>query len=169
MQIICSGNFRGFRGLGFNHESVSAIFFFLIIRCFLDLYGGQWTRSDPGLLRSFKPCRKDSCQILLSNPTGPLSKKLDSSAIEEANKEVTAVIAITGGKHQLYLKLTDEQWATIWRYAAEHGTVNAICHFKEDFPKDSLKESTIHGWKNAFYRNFNHGEERGRQSGKTIA
>ena len=54
--------------------------------------------SGPGLLRYFKPCRKDSsCQILLPNPTGSLSEKVDSAAIEEANKEVTAVIAKTGG------------------------------------------------------------------------
>ena len=32
--------------------------------------------SGPGLLRYFKPCRKDSCQISLPNPTGPLSEKV---------------------------------------------------------------------------------------------
>ena len=64
--------------------------------------------SGPDLLRYFKPCRKDSCQISLPNPTGPLSEKVDSAAIEEANKEVTAVIASTGSKRQPYLKLTDE-------------------------------------------------------------
>ena len=76
--------------------------------------------SGPGLLRYFKPCRKDSCQISLPNSTGPLSKEVDSAAIEEANKEVTAVIANTGGKRKPYLKLTDEQRATIGKYAAEH-------------------------------------------------
>ena len=106
--------------------------------------------SGPGLLGYFKLCRKDSCQISLPNPTGPLSEKVDSAAIEEANKEVTAVIVSTGSKCQPYLKLTDEQRATIGRYAAEHGTVNAICCFKGGFPKDSLKESTIHGWKNGY-------------------
>ena len=53
------------------------------------------------------------------------------------------LVAGTDGKRQPYLKLTDEQRATIGCYAAEHGTVNVICHFKGDFPKDSLKESTI--------------------------
>ena len=47
--------------------------------------------SGPGLLRYLKPCGKDSYQMLLPNPTGPLSEKVDSAAIEEANKEVTAV------------------------------------------------------------------------------
>ena len=68
--------------------------------------------SSPGLLRYFKQCRKNSCQISLPNPTGPLSEKVDSATIEEANREVTAV-ASTGGKRKRYLKLTDEQRATI--------------------------------------------------------
>ena len=49
--------------------------------------------SGLGLLRYFKLCRKDSCQISLPDPTGPLSAKVDSAAIQEANKEVTTVIA----------------------------------------------------------------------------
>ena len=69
--------------------------------------------SGPGLLRYFKLCRKDSCQISLPNPTGPLYEKVNSAAIEEANKEVTAVIAGIGSKRQLHLKLTDELRATI--------------------------------------------------------
>ena len=96
-------------------------------------------------MRYFKPCRKNSCQISLPNPTGPLSEKVDSATIEEANTEVTAVIAGTGGKLQPYLKLTDELRATIGCYAAEHDIVNTIHRFKGDFPKDSLKESTIRG------------------------
>ena len=59
---------------------------------------GRGPGSGPGLLRYFKLCRKDSCQISLPNPTGLLSEKVDSAAIEEANKKVTAVIAGTGGK-----------------------------------------------------------------------
>ena len=58
---------------------------------------------------------------------------MDSAGIEEANREVTAVIASTGSKRKQYLKLTDEHRATIGRYASEHGTASA----------DSLKESTI--------------------------
>ena len=99
--------------------------------------------SGPGLLRYFKPCRKNSCQISLPNPTGPLSEKVDSAAIEEPKREVTAIIASTGGKRKRYLKLTDEQRSTIGRYALEHGTTNVIRHFTGDFPPDSLKESTI--------------------------
>ena len=70
--------------------------------------------SGPGLLRYFKPCRKNSCQILLPKPTCSLSEKVDSAAIKEANREVTAVIASTGGKRKRYLKLTDEALGYYW-------------------------------------------------------
>ena len=45
--------------------------------------------SGPCLLRYFKLCRKDSCQISLPDLTGPLSAKMDSAAIQEANKEMS--------------------------------------------------------------------------------
>ena len=54
---------------------------------------------------------------------------MDNAAIEEANKEVTAVIAGTGSKRQRYLKLTDEHRVTIEHYAVERGTVNTIRRF----------------------------------------
>jgi len=40
-----------------------------------------------------------------------LSEKVDSSAIEEANKEVTGIVENTGGKWKPYVKLTPEQKA----------------------------------------------------------
>ena len=76
---------------------------------------------------------------------------MDSATIEEASTEVTTVIAGMGGKRQPYLKLTDELQATIGCYAAEHGIVNTIHRFKGDFPKDSLKESTIRGGRMPIY------------------
>ena len=45
--------------------------------------------SGPGLLRYLKPCRKHSCQISLPDLTGPLNAKVNSTAIQEANKEVS--------------------------------------------------------------------------------
>ena len=59
----------------------------------------------PGLLRFFKPCRKNPCDLPLPDPSGSLSEKVDSSVIEEANKEVTTIIADVGGKCKPYLKL----------------------------------------------------------------
>ena len=138
MQIVRSGKLSQFSQIYFQSRKFSSENFLSYYKVFLGLkMADSGPGSGPGLLRYFKPCRKDSCQIPLPNPTGLLCEKLDSAAIEEANKEVTAVIADTGGKRKLYLKLTDEQWATIGRYAAEHGTVNAIRRFARDFPKDS--------------------------------
>ena len=52
----------------------------------------------PGLLRFFKLCRKNPCDLPLLDPSGSLSEKVDSSTIEEANKEATTIIADAGGK-----------------------------------------------------------------------
>ena len=116
----------------------------------------------PGLLKFFKPCRKNSCDLPLPDPNSVLKEKVDSSAIEEANKEVSNVITDSGGKRKPYLKLMPEQKATIGKYAAENGIVNAIRHFKGEFPGDSLKESTIRGWKKAYILEL----EMRRQTGK---
>ena len=53
---------------------------------------------SPRLLRFFKLCRKNPCDLLLLYPNDSLSEKVDSSAIEEANKEITTIIADAGGK-----------------------------------------------------------------------
>ena len=66
----------------------------------------------PGLLKFFKPCRKNSCDLPLPDPNGVLKEKVDSSAIEEANKEVSNVITDSGGKRNPYLKLTPEHSCT---------------------------------------------------------
>ena len=92
----------------------------------------------------------------LPSPSGSLKKQLDSAVIEEANKEVSKLITSAGGKRSPYLKATPYQKATIAKYAAEHGIVNSIRHFKKDFLEEALKESTIHGWKKHIYENFNH-------------
>lgn len=34
------------------------------------------------------------------------------------------------------------------KYASKNGTVSAIRHFEKQFAPNSLKESTIHSWKN---------------------
>ena len=94
--------------------------------------------------------KKESCYIVLPDPSGSLSKELDSAIIEEANKEVSQLVTSTGEKCAPYLKVTPQQKVTVAKYAAEHGIVNAIRHFKKDFPEDSLKESTIRGWKKAY-------------------
>ena len=62
----------------------------------------------------------------LPDPCGSLNQQLSSTAIEEANKEVTAVLFADPAKRQSYLKISSEQKAFIARYAANHGIVNAI-------------------------------------------
>ena len=106
---------------------------------------------SPGLFKFLKPCRKNSCDLPLPDPSGSLSEKVDSSTIEEVNKAVTTITSDVGGKHESYLKLIPKQKATIVQYAAENGIVNAICHFKGGFPEDSLKESMICRWKKPIY------------------
>ena len=50
------------------------------------------------LYKYFKPCKKESCNIVLPNPSGSLSKELDSAVlvIEEANKEASQLVKSTG-------------------------------------------------------------------------
>ena len=76
---------------------------------------------------------------------------MSSSAIEEANKEVTAVLGDLAKRHP-YLKILPEQKAIIARYAVNHGIVNAVRQFLKDFPENSLKESTIRGWKKTYLK-----------------
>ena len=102
------------------------------------------------LYKFFKPCKKDACDMPLPSPSGSLKKQLDSAVIKEANKEVSKLITSAGGKRSPYLKVTPYQKATIAKYAAEHGIVNSIRHFKKDFPEEALKESTIRGWKKTY-------------------
>ena len=60
------------------------------------------------LYKYFKPCKKESCNIVLPDPSSSLSKELDSAVIEEANKEVSQLVTSTGGKRAPYLKVTPQ-------------------------------------------------------------
>ena len=94
MLIVCGGKLSRFSRIYFQLRKFSSENFLSYYKVFLGLeMADSGPGSGPGLLRYFKPCRKDSCQIPLPNPTGPLCEKLDSATIEEANEEVTAVIA----------------------------------------------------------------------------
>ena len=54
------------------------------------------------LLKYFKIEKRG---LPLPNPSGSLNQQLSSTAIEEANKEVTAVLCTDPAKHQPYLKI----------------------------------------------------------------
>ena len=103
------------------------------------------------LLKYFNRVKtKDSS---LPDPSGPLSKKMPATSIEEANKEVNAHLSqqSNGGKCRVpYVIVTPEQKARVAKYAAENGTTNAIRHFSKQLP--NLKESTVRGWKTAYLR-----------------
>ena len=80
------------------------------------------------LLKYFKIEKGDP---LLPEPSGSLNQHLSSSAIAEANKEVTAALDDPAKRHP-YLKISPEQKAIIARYAVNHGIVNAVRQFSKD-------------------------------------
>ena len=55
-----------------------------------------------------------------------------------------------GSKQAPYLKATLEMKAIVAKYASENGIMSAIRCFEKQFAPDSLKESTICGWKNLY-------------------
>ena len=97
----------------------------------------------------------------LPNPSGSLNQQLSSSAIEEANKEVTAILCDPGKRHS-YLKISPEQKAIIARYAANHGIIKAVRQFSKDFPDNSLKETTIRGWKKTYLKELSSRKKAGK-------
>ena len=100
------------------------------------------------LLKYFKLKRSP-----LPDPEGPLSAHVSKKCIEGANEEVSPILNDDqSNKRSSYFKATPKQKAVIGRYAAESGIVNSIRRFQKDFPTDSLKESTIRGWKNAYLK-----------------
>ena len=57
-------------------------------------------------MQIFKACKKDTCDIPLTSPSGLKKKQLNSAVIEdceEANKEVSKLITSAGGKCSPYL------------------------------------------------------------------
>ena len=103
------------------------------------------------LYKYFKSFRKATSSMPLPDPNSLLSKEVDTETIKELNKEIgTLVNSGTMGKRSTYLKMRAEQKATMGKYAAEHGIINAIQHFTGEFPEGALKESTVHGWKKAY-------------------
>jgi len=74
-----------------------------------------------------------------------------STSIEEANKEVAAQNVESKEKKRFpYVIVSLQQKAVVGKYAAGHGTTNAICHFAKDLL--NLKESTVRGWKAAYLK-----------------
>ena len=109
------------------------------------------------LYKYFKPCRKATFNTPLPDPEGPLSEEMDTETIKELNKEVAALVnSGTMGKRFSYLKVMAEQEATIRKYAAEHGIINAIRHFVAEFRHLRKAQST--GGRRRTWQNYNHNE-----------
>ena len=97
---------------------------------------------------------------------GSLNKLVPSTLIVEANKEVSErIVKCKDGTRASYLKVTPEMKAKVGKYAAENGIVSAIRKFSQQFPPDSLKESTVHVWKQLYLREL----QRLRREGKEMA
>ena len=86
----------------------------------------------------------------LPDPSGPLNEAVPSSSIEEANKEVSAQLALVNDSGRNVVIAMLEQKAKIGKYAAKNGTTKVIRHFAKDMP--CLKESTVRGWKTTYLR-----------------
>ena len=105
--------------------------------------------SGPGLLRL---CRKDSCQISLSDLTGQLSAKVDSAAIQEANKKVSNYLDRYGNLECNYPFpiLLYDHCQRVSHYVSARDTVNLLLlcgagffcelhrpHYCESFPTNN--------------------------------
>ena len=84
-----------------------------------------------------------------------LPSSVSQSTIDCANKELKAISSAThsqvGKKHGEYMKLDDEERATVGEYAAKHGIAAVIQHFeaKKCFP--NLKEASVRRWKKSLH------------------
>ena len=103
------------------------------------------------LLKYFKRVdSKGSKTIPLPAENGPLSQVIPPVIIKEANKSVSDVIKQQGKRNPYLKSVTPEKKAKIAKYAAESGILASIRHFSKDFPDNTLKESTVRGWKAAY-------------------
>ena len=46
---------------------------------------------------------------------------------------------------------SSDKMAVIQKYSAENRIVSALVHFAPEFPDNSLKESTVRGWKKGYF------------------
>ena len=99
------------------------------------------------LLQYFQKLKQPNPIDVLPDENGPLCQDIPSSSIREANLEVSEVLTTqTEGKR----KISSERKAVIGKYAAENGIVSTLVHFAPEFPDNTLKESTVRGWKKGY-------------------
>ena len=76
----------------------------------------------------------------MSDPNGPLSRKIPSRAIELANAKVTELTDKPRGHPPFYI-LTPTQRFKVGKRAAEHGVTVSRRYFAKKYPKLLLKEN----------------------------
>ena len=69
-------------------------------------------------------------------------------AVSDALKVIEECAKGKRGEYQYIISPEDK--AEIWQYTAKNGVSAALCHFKSTGAFPYLKESTIHGWRNAY-------------------
>ena len=88
----------------------------------------------------------------LPDPTGPLSEKIPSSTIATVNAKVTSAVErpAGAGSRGPYSHLTPEQKYRIGKRATQFGVTSTLRHYSKAFPNLSLKETSVHRFKNQY-------------------
>ena len=86
----------------------------------------------------------------LPDPNGPLSSKLASSAIQQANNHVSPVIERQASGRGPYLILTPSQRFQVGKRASEHGVTSTLRYYSKHFPDFQLKETLVRRLKNEY-------------------
>ena len=88
-----------------------------------------------------------------ARPSSLLSS-LSQATINSVNRELSGVSSVSPSNDPKsqgeYLKISSKEQATIKEYTAKNGIAAAIRCFKRNGEFQNLKESSVHGWKNAY-------------------
>jgi len=114
------------------------------------------------LFKYFKREAKEEKGIHLPAENGPLSQVLPPTIIKEANQAGAKTIKLQGKRNPYLCSVDDTKKAEIAKYASNHGNMAAVRHFSKEFPEpNTLKESTIRGWKAKYLDEMGKRKERG--------
>ena len=82
--------------------------------------------------------------------TKDLPASIQHSSVQAVREELRVVQERVNSKCGEYQKISSEDIARIGQYAAKNGGSAVLCRFMSTGTFPSPKESTIHGWKNAY-------------------
>ena len=118
---------------GYLNCCIYVVLFVAVSSCF---------NSDEALMSILKYFKRKGVQTVLPDPKGPLSNKVPSISIAEANKEVLKILNENQTKKGPYIKVTPERKAQIARYAMEHGDCASSRKYSQEL-QQHLNESTV--------------------------